>query len=178
MRVDITRAADLTPADRDALRALTAAVYPPDAAPFLPGPRVVWAPAEWSVRIWDDAGALVSHVGLLSRAVLVDDVPVVIGGIGGVKTHPAARGKGYASAGLWEAMRFFTDELRVDFALLVCLPPTVPYYARHGWRRFHGTLLVEQPGGVAPFTANLPMVLPIDTLAPAGGVIDLCGEPW
>lgn len=177
MRIEITRAADLTPADRDALRALAAAVYPPAvAAP--PGPRIVWAPAEWGVHIWDDAGVLVSYVGLLSRAARVDGLPAVIGGIGGVKTHPAARGEGYASAGLREAVRFFTDPLRVAFALLVCLPPLVPYYARHGWRQFHGTLLVEQPGGTVPFTANLPMVLPILAPAPTSGTIDLCGEPW
>ena len=177
MHVDITRVADLTPADRDTLRALTVAVYPPEVAPR-PGPRVVWAPVEWSIRVWDEAGALVSHVGVLSREVLMDDVPTVIGGIGSVKTHPAARGKGYASAGLREAVRFFTDELWVAFALLVCLPPIVPYYARHGWQRFHGTLLVAQPGGTVPFTTNLPMVLPIHTPTPAGGTIDLCGAPW
>jgi aminoglycoside 2'-N-acetyltransferase I len=178
VRIEITRADALTSTDRDQLRALTVAVYSPEVIASLPETRVTWAPAEWTIRVWDDAGMLVSHVGVLARAALVDDTPVRIGGIGGVKTHPAARGKGYASAGLHEAVRVFTDDLRVAFALLVCLPPTVPFYERQGWRRFDGTLLVQQPEGVVPFTANLPMLLPIHTPAPAGGTINLCGEPW
>lgn len=178
MRIDITRADALSPADRAALRALTVAVYSPEVVASLPETRVSWASAEWSIRVWDEAGMLVSHVGLLTREALVDDLPVYIGGIGGVKTHPAARGRGYATAGLREAVRFFADEARVSFALLVCLPPTVPFYERLGWRRFDGTLLVEQPDGTIPFTANLPMVLPIHVPAPAHGTINLCGEPW
>jgi GNAT superfamily N-acetyltransferase len=175
---DITQADALTPTDRAGLRTLTAAVYSPEVVASLPETRVTWAPAEWSIRVWDDAGALVSHVGLLARDALMDDLPVRIGGIGGVKTHPAARGKGFASAGLREAVRFFSDELRVAFALLVCLPPTIPFYERQGWRRFDGTLLVQQPDGTIAFTANLPMVLPIRAPAPANGTINLCGEPW
>jgi predicted acetyltransferase len=178
VRTDRTRADALAPTDREALRALTAAVYPPETTAAQPGTPVTWAPTQWSIRVWDDAGTLVSHVGLLTRTVLVDDARVLVGGIGGVKTHPATRGKGYASAGLREAVRFFTDELPVAFALLVCLPPTVSFYERLGWRRFDGTLLVEQPGGTVSFTANLPMVLPIHSPAPANGSINLCGEPW
>ena len=77
-----------------------------------------------------------------------------------------------------EAVRFFTDELRVAFVLLVCLPPTVSFYARLGWRQFAGPLIVEQPEGTVRFTANLPMVLPIHTPPPTSGTINLCGEPW
>lgn len=178
MQVSLARAADLTPADPDELRALATAVYPPDLfEPTDDGP-VTWAPAQWSIRVRDDAGALVSHVGVLARDARVDGLPAQIGGVGGVKTHPAARGQGYAAAGLHEALRFFTDDLGVAFALLVCLPPTVPYYEGRGWRRFDGTLLVEQPGGTVRFTANLPMVRPIRGAAPEGGTIDLCGYPW
>ncbi|MGI8855712.1 MAG: GNAT family N-acetyltransferase [Thermomicrobiales bacterium] len=178
MRTDITRVDALAPSDREALRALTVAVYTPAVIASLPAMRVTWAQAEWSIRVWDDAERLVSHVGVLARTVLVDGARVQIGGIGGVKTHPDARGKGYASSGIREAVRFFTDELRVAFALLVCLPPTVPFYERQGWQRFDGTLLVQQPDGIISFTANLPMVLPILSPAPADGTIDLCGEPW
>lgn len=178
VRTDITRARDIAPADRDALRALTAAVYPAEAAPSTPEPHIAWAPTDWSIRVWDDAGMLVSHVGLITRDAIHDDAPVLIGGIGGVKTHPAARGNGYAAAGLGEAVRFLADEPRVAFALLVCLPPVVPYYERMGWQRFLGTLLVEQPGGTVAFTANLPMTLPIHCPAPAHGTINLRGYPW
>jgi GNAT superfamily N-acetyltransferase len=176
--IDITRVEDLLPADRDALRALTIAVYSPEVLATLPETRVTWAPAEWSIRVRDDDGRLVSHVGMLVREAAVDGTPVLIGGIGGVKTHPDARGRGYAAAAIRAATTFFTDACGVAFIMLVCLPPTVPYYERIGWRRFHGTLLVDQPGGTIPFTANLPMVLPARAAAPLGGMINLCGYPW
>lgn len=178
MQIDITRVADLLPADRDALRALTLAVYSPDVLATLPETRVTWAPATWGIRVRNDDGRLVSYVGMLTREATVEGAPVLIGGIGGVKTHPDARRRGYAAAALRAATTFFTDACGVAFILLVCLPPTVPYYERLGWRRFHGTLLVEQPGGTITFTANLPMVLPARDTAPLDGTINLCGYPW
>ncbi len=178
MRIDTTPVADLTLADRAELRALTAAVYTPGVIATLPETRVTWAPTTWAVRVRDDDGRLVSHVGMLTRAVEVDGMPTTIGGIGGVKTHPDARGRGHAAAALQTALAFFTDDLGATFVLLVCLPTTIPYYERLGWRRFHGTLLVVQPGGTIPFTANLPMVLPARDAAPLDGTINLCGYPW
>ncbi len=178
MRIDTTRVADLSPEARDELRALTTAVYPPTAIATPPDTQVTWAAQEWSIRVWDDAGQLVAHAGLLTREADVDDARTVIGGIGGVKTHPDARGHGYAAAAMQRAAAFLADERGVAFVLLVCLPATVPYYERLGWRRFRGTLLVEQLGGTIPFTANLPMVLPARDVAPLDGTINLCGYPW
>ncbi|MDQ2784976.1 MAG: GNAT family N-acetyltransferase [Chloroflexota bacterium] len=178
MRIDTTPVADLTAADRAELRALTAAVYTPDVIATLPPTRVTWAAATWSIRVRDDDGRLVSHVGMLTREVGINGMPTMIGGIGGVKTHPDARGRGYAAAALQTASAFFTDDRGVAFVLLVCLPPTVPYYERLGWRRFRGTLLVAQPGGTIPFTTNLPMTLPARAAAPLDGTINLCGYPW
>ncbi len=178
MRIDTMRAVELTAADRDELRALTVAVYSPAVIETLPATQVTWAPTMWSIRVRDDDGRLVSHVGMLTRDVSVDDVPMTIGGIGGVKTHPDARGRGYAAAAIRTATAFLTDTCGAAFVLLVCLPPTVPYYERLGWHRFHGTLLVAQPGGTIPFTTNLPMVLPARDAAPLDGTINLCGYPW
>ena len=178
MRIDMTPVADLTSADREELRALTAAVYTPDVIATLPPTRVTWAATTWSIRVRDDEGRLVSHVSMLTRDGEVDSMPTTIGGIGGVKTHPDARSQGYASAALQTASAFFTDDLGVAFVLLVCLPPTIPYYERLGWRRFHGTLLVAQPGGTISFTANLPMALPARDAVPLDGTINLCGYPW
>lgn len=178
MRIDRTCVAGLTRSERDELRALTKAVYPPEPAVAASDPPVTWAPTAWSIRVRDDDGRLVSHVGVLTREATVDDVPTMIGGIGGVKTHPEARGRGYAAAAMRAAAAFCTDDLGVAFVLLVCLPPTVPYYERLGWRRFRGTLLALQPGGTISFTTNLPMVLPARAAAPPGGTINLRGHPW
>lgn len=178
VRIDTTRVEDLTPKDREELRALTVAVYSPAVVATLPATRITWAPTVWSIRVWDDDDRLVSHVGMLTRATTVNGVPTTVGGIGGVKTHPDARGRGYASAALRTATAFLADECGVAFALLVCLPPTVAYYERLGWQEFRGTLLIAQPGGTIPFTTNLPLVLSAHAAAPLNGTINLCGYPW
>lgn len=178
MRIDTTPVADLAPAERDELRALAAAVYLLDDNAAPPDSPVTWAAATWSIRVRDDDGRLVAQVGMLTREADVDGAQTLVGGIGGVKTHPEARARGHASAAMRTAATFLTDECGVAFLLLVCLPPTVAYYERLGWRRFRGTLLVEQPGGTIPLTANLPMTLPGRNNAPLDGTINLCGYPW
>lgn len=178
MRIEITRVEDLLPADHDELRALTIAVYSPAVTATLPATQTTWAPTTWTIRVRNDDDCLVSQVGMLTREISVNGVQTMVGGIGGVKTHPDARSQGHAAAAMRTAAGFFTDELGVAFMLLVCLPPIVPYYERLGWQRFCGTLLVAQPGCTIPFTANLPMVLPARAAAPLHGTIDLCGYPW
>jgi predicted acetyltransferase len=101
-----------------------------------------------------------------------------VGGIGGVKTYPAARSRGLATAAIRRAVEFLRDEVDVEFALLVCEPDLIPFYERLGWRPFPGVLLVEQHGATVPFTFNRPMTLPVRQDAPPGGTIDLLGPPW
>jgi GNAT superfamily N-acetyltransferase len=162
--------------ERDALAALTAAVYPPGSAGD--GHTVHWAPPEHGILIWGPDGALVAYVGLVVRAGSLDGVPVTIGGVGSVKTHPGLEGRGYASAGLRHAATVLTGDHAVAFSLLVCRDGLLAFYERLGWRAFSGRLLVEQPAGRVEFTLNRPMVLPGRRAAPGGGVIDLHGPPW
>jgi hypothetical protein len=169
--------ADLTDADRAELAALSAAVYPPGESRDWAGRAIEWAPAEWCVRMRDGAGTLVSYVGITLRQGEHDGTAVRIGGIGGVKTHPAARGRGYAARATAGAVTFFHAR-HVDFGLLVCAPPLVDYYARLGWHEFGGRLIVRQRGASVDFTFNRVMTLPVGSAAPRGGVIDLLGAPW
>ncbi len=119
-----------------------------------------------------------AHVGVYVRGAECDGQPVNIGGIGNVKTNPAARGRGLASLGIRRAIEFFHEQPAVAFALLVCEPGLIDYYARLGWREFGGQLLVRQHGARSEFTLNRVMTHPIQTEAPDIGVIDLCGPPW
>ena len=105
----------------------------------------------------------------------MNDRAVKVGGIGGVKTHPAFRGRGFASTAIRQALDFFREQGEVDFALLVCEAGLVPFYERLGWRRFPGDLLVTQRQATVPFTLNLPMTTPIRLQEPLGGRIDLLG---
>jgi aminoglycoside 2'-N-acetyltransferase I len=178
MCLDLKPVADLSNEERDALKALTAAVYPPEVLATRPGRSLQWAPSAWSVLVWTLAGELIAHVGIVVRDGTLDGLPVKIGGIGGVKTHPQAQGRGYASAALRCAATALNVDHYVAFSLLVCQAHLLPFYGRLGWLPFPGRLVVEQPGGPTVFTVNHPMVLPGVRPAPQEGVIDLRGLPW
>ena len=178
MRIDLKPVASLEDDERARLKALTAAVYPPDVVATSPGRHLTWAPPEYSVLVFDATGDLVSHVGIVVRAGSLDGAAVRIGGIGSVKTHPRAEGHGYASAGMRRAAAALHDDHRVDFSLLVCQGHLLPFYQRLGWLPYAGSLVVEQPGGPVVFAVNRPMVLAGRAAAPDGGRIDLQGLPW
>jgi GNAT superfamily N-acetyltransferase len=177
MRIDVRPVAGLTAEEQAALRALSAAVYPPDVAASWPGRVFEWAPHQWSVICWDDDGQALSHAGAVVRDGRADGTPARIGGVGGVKTHPGARRRGLASQVIRRAMDLFGGQ-GVDFALLVCEPHLVPFYERLGWKPHAGDLLVRQHGEAVRFTFNLPMTHPVRTSCPPGVVIDLMCPPW
>jgi predicted GNAT family N-acyltransferase len=178
MHLTLKPVTNLSAKERDALKALTAAVYPPEVLASSPGQSLQWASAQWSVLVWNTAGQLIAHVGIVTREGTLDGVPVNIGGIGGVKTHPQAQGRGYASAALRRAAAILHDDHNVAFALLVCQEHLLPFYGRLGWRPFLGRLIVEQASGPIVFTINRPMVLLGRCPAPQAGIIDLRGLPW
>jgi GNAT superfamily N-acetyltransferase len=176
--VTLDRVADLSDTDRAEVRSLSLAVYPPEQWADWPGRHVEWAAPEWCVRVRGEGGALASYVGVHRREAECDGRPVLVGGVGGVKTHPAARGRGFASLGIRRAVEFFRGQPPVAFALLVCEPHLLGYYARLGWREFAGRLLVRQRGEASEFTFNRVMTYAVCSQGPAAGTIDLCGPPW
>lgn len=121
---------------------------------------------------------LIHYTGLLSREAVWQDNAVLIGGVGGVKTHPESRGRGYASLALSRAVEFFREPLAVDFGLLVCDDRLVDFYKGRQWRLFEGTLFTNQFGERAEFTFNRVMVRDITRDAPPRGELDLLGPPW
>lgn len=172
----VNRFVDLSDADREDIRALTLAVYPPEQVAHWHGRDVEWAAPEWCVRILRDA-TLVSYVGVYLRPAECDGQAVLVGGIGNVKTHPAARGHGFASLGIRRALEFFGAQ-GVGFGLLVCEPRLHGFYANRGWRAFAGRLLVRQRGATQEFTLSGAMTYGVRTEGPVAGVIDLLGPPW
>jgi nodulation protein A len=178
MRVELRLVAQLSDDERAALKALTAAVYPPDVVATRPGRHIQWASPDYSVLVSTPGGELVSHVGIVLRAGTLDGAAMKIGGVGSVKTHPRAEGRGYASAGLRRAATALREDHQVAFSLLVCQEHLLPFYNRLGWHTFSGRLVVEQPTGRTVFTINRPMVLSGLRSAPHDGTIDLNGLPW
>jgi hypothetical protein len=177
-KLQLDSLAHLSDADREAVRLLSLAVYPPETLADWPGRHIEWSSPEWCVRLWDNEGVLVSYVGVHVRDATCDGRPILIGGVGGVKTRPSARGRGFAGLGLRRAIKFFDQHSKVDFALLVCEPRLLGFYERLGWHEFHGQLRVQQRGIPVNFTFNRVMTYPIGAEVPDSGVIDLCGPPW
>lgn len=175
--VTLDRVAHLSEPDRDAIRTLTTAVYPPAESADWPGRGREWSAHDWCVRVHARDGALLSYVGLVVRDARHDGQARSVGGIGGVKTHPAARGRGHAARAVERAVAFL-HERGVAFAVLVCQPPLIVYYEHLGWRPFAGRLLVRQHGAVEEFTFNRVMTRSVTAVAPESGTIDLLGPPW
>ena len=117
----IKPASELLDQETAAYHQLVASVYPPEQLATMPERVIQWATAAWRVMIWDD-GKLVCHVGVISRNAIVNGETVRIGGIGGVMTHPEARHRGYATAGMELAATMMETELGASFGLLVCRP--------------------------------------------------------
>src|SRR4051794_41985099 len=112
----------------------------------MPGHDYVWAPKEWRALVWvgDDVGG---HAGIVRRTVDVGGQAVLVGGISGVWTPAAYRGRGLGAAVVRAAAAFARDELRVDFGLLLCREGVAPFYGRLGWRAVSAPVVFDQPGG-------------------------------
>lgn len=178
MRWELRRVADLTAEEQESLRNLSLAVYPLELSAAWPGRSIEWATAQWSVICFDADGGAICHVGVVLRDARWNDRPVKVGGVGGVKTHPESRGRGFATQGIRRALDYFQEQGDVDFGLLVCEQVLVPFYERLGWYTFPGELLVTQQRTTVPFTFNLPMITPLQLQEPLTGTIDLLGPPW
>lgn len=177
MDVALKQLSDWTAQERSDLRTLNEAVYPPAQVKAWPGNQLKWSKAKWGVQVLDDADELASYVGVHVRRATHNQQQVTVGGLGGIKTHPQSRGRGYAGLGIRCAVNWFRER-SVDFALLVCDQSLLAYYAGLDWQPFAGTLLTAQQEGTVEFTFNAPMVLDVCAPAPSSGVIDLLGPPW
>ena len=178
MHLNIRETAQLNDVEAAALRALSEAVYPPKPRVDNATSRQKWAPTKWSIMIRDLDQQLVSHVGVLTRLCLCDGDAILIGGIGGVKTHPSQRRKGYAGAGLRRALEFLQGEMAVDISLLFCAPRMRGYYRRFGFASFAGETLVQRDGADIIIPQDEVMVQPAMKPLPQCAVLDLCGLPW
>ena len=177
MNIEFVATENFSPRQQSGLEGLREAVYPPEVLATLPSRFFTWAKPEWSVLLWEGE-ELVSRVGLLVREAFHNGTPKRIGGIGGVVTHPAKQGKGYASQAMREAAKRFNQELNVSYAVLFCRPQLIPFYERLMWKPFDGKVFVEQLQGKIEFTANGAMALDVKEQAPLNGVLDLNGLPW
>lgn len=170
MEIEIKATSQLTPWEQEHILNWLLEEFDPDAD------GTVWSDVDWHVLVWLD-GQLVSHAEIVERTGTVGGQPVKLGGVGGVVTRPAWRGRGLSSAALERAASFMRDELGVEFGLLICDEKLVPFYRRLGWQVVAGPLIFAQPGGAVSLSGAV-MVLPCRGQTWPPGLIDLCGPPW
>lgn len=178
MQLEIITAPQLGVAEAAALEALHAAVYPPKPGAKEAAPQQAWAAPQWHILIRDADDQLVSHVGAVTRICLCDSVEILIGGIGGVMTQPAQRGKGYAGAGVGWAIDFLRQEMRVEISLLFCAPRMRSYYRRFGFSSFAGDTRARRGDAEVIFPRNEVMAIAALKPLPQCALLDLCGLPW
>ncbi len=178
MHVELCRLSRLSGARSTALEGLTAAVYPPALRARHPAQRLTWARHDWGALVWQPDQGLVAFAGALLRQGRHAGAPVRIGGIGGVKSHPRARGLGHGGAAVRRLVAFLAEQPELDFALLFCAPEVAPFYDRLGWTPFAGEVVVTRHGTKAPLDGFEAMTCGLARPAPRAGLIDVCGLPW
>jgi len=177
MKIEFVATDQLSDTQKENLKQLRVAVYPAAVLATLIGKDYTWASPQWSILVWDE-DKLVSRVGLVVREIISNGETKVIGGIGGVMTHPERQDKGHATMAMREASRLFHEELQVVYALLFCSSRLIEFYKRLQWKPFEGQVFVQQLRGKIEFSANNAMVLDVKESAPLKGSLDLNGLPW
>ncbi|MDA1192159.1 MAG: GNAT family N-acetyltransferase, partial [Candidatus Poribacteria bacterium] len=87
-------------------------------------------------------GKIVSVIQIFDRQMLAHGVPLRMGGLGSVGTHPDHRGQGYNTLVLQDVVHYMEAE-RYDISLL--FTGINDFYARLGWRTFHHALALQVP---------------------------------
>jgi heat shock gene repressor HrcA len=103
---------------------------------------------------------------------------VFVGGIGGVMTLPAWRGRGFARAALRKAVAFLDHWLGVPFALVICPAEAAAFLRRLGWQLVDAPIVCDQAGRQVALSGEVALVLAGQAGAWPPGPIDLCGPPW
>jgi Acetyltransferase (GNAT) domain len=183
--IDLKLAVDLTIAEQRDLHNLTDIALPRKAIDPFSQPKVARIKVEikrtlpqWNVLVRDSQDRVAASVGILTRDIMVDGVPTLVGGIGRVMIQTGEQAQSYAIAALQYAVAFLNEAYNVSFVLMICHSDLVPFYQRIGWHSFQGKLLVKQCGTTVPFTAHQPMLLSTGQEISQDEVIDLCGLPW
>jgi GNAT superfamily N-acetyltransferase len=132
----------------------------------------------FACRILARAGdEIVGHLGIGTRVVAAGDQDVRIGGIGGIRTREAWRGRGIATLLLHRAAEAMRDDLGLSFGFMTCRPDVAPVYLRVGWQDVPGPTVVGE-GDDATTYGGLSLILPLADATWPEGRINLRGKSW
>ncbi|MFE3662992.1 GNAT family N-acetyltransferase [Streptomyces sp. NPDC059164] len=114
---------------------------------------------------------LVAHAGLVRLALMIDDTPTEVVGVGGVAVAADVRGCGLARQVVTAALEH-ARTMSPRHALLFCRPSLEALYRRLGWHGLDGDVVVEQPESRLVVMPLRTMVIPLhnDATWPLGSV--------
>jgi len=135
-----------------------------------------WSNSEWFL-LGKFAGRVVSIVGILYREIRVGDGVVIVGGVGGVATHPEFQRRGFAGMLMQRAGALMGDEGKVSFGLLNCAPERMRFYGSFGWQPLQASMFFYCHGERRLYNGPV-MILPISGEPWPDGEVDLMGGPW
>ena len=138
--------------------------------------HLTWREKTWHFLCYEGT-QLVGKASVLKHEVVVGGRAVIVGGVGGVVTVPAAQHRGHATALLRHLVGFLKNELAVPFGLGICFERLVPFYERLGWRRVSDKVYIHQASGrmECPMTT---VTLACDDEPWPEGFVDIGSEPW
>jgi GNAT superfamily N-acetyltransferase len=143
---------------------------------------IAWSDGEFRVLAWDNEvwGAIVE---IVKRTITVGEQTMVVGGVGGVMTLPAMRGRGMATSAMRHAADFICDELRANAGVLFCTRELLPFYAKLGWYDLQRQITYHQAGGARvmdtrSYADGCAMFKPCRDFVFPYGPIDVGGLLW
>jgi len=133
----------------------------------------------WSV-IYEDAGTIVAHVGIVDRIIKAGNHPLRVAGIQNVFILPEYRGQGLADTILKVSMKA-AGEKGFDAGLLYCLPVLGKIYTRCGWKLLpeENIIRIDETGVEQTLPdKNMAMFFPLKVSEFPAGTIHLQGNDW
>lgn len=135
---------------------------------------------KWTVLLQDESGQIISHVGIVYRAICIGSKSVHVGGIQNVCVLPRFRGQGLCDRVMDQAANVMRQKT-IDFGLLFCIRHLVKVYQRTGWKEIEPieiTCVDEHGNTLAISDNNIAMYLKLDDHELPKGAISLQGNDW
>lgn len=122
-------------------------------------------------------GVIIGRIGIIKRAVKVENELINVGGISGVVLLKNWRGKNVSKLIIDEAANFIKSYLKLDFGLLLCRDEVIAVYKKCNWNVIDEITSFSQTTGEKIYPRNT-MVIELSNKRWPKGTINLNGLPW
>jgi GNAT superfamily N-acetyltransferase len=123
-------------------------------------------------------GVIVSNVGIVRKEITVKKHKVIVGGVGGVATHPGWRRRGFARLLMDKAEEYLRrNSCDYEFGMLFCDKKMVPYYGKGSWVQIENPIYITWKKE-RKISNEVCMILQLSDKEWPQGEVDTQGPPW